>query len=298
MPRPSFKRIFKIIGITAVVGFSSLVLLVAAALSLWIKVDVPHCQQVAEERWAAIGRPMPKFARGLKAVAENDSFRALPHDLQPFGVKTFYKAREGEQNPNSINVPKQITDVIDPANSPEADQIDLSSHDLSYLDQHAADLDRLYQGILQRELAVWSFVPQDGMGLRVPSYLTARYMSQLIWVDALHKLERGDQKEAADAVAAGLKMTSNIGEQPILISQMIRVAIDGLYAQIVARLPEDREALKHLATEVGAKREMWRTALQTETWAVMNVIDYAGMKPDQFSSLYETASPIRKFYIS
>src|SRR5260370_17031681 len=101
MPRPSFKRIFKIIGITAVVGFSSLVLLVAAALSLWIKIYVPHCQQVAEERWAAIGRPMPKFARGLKAVAENDSFRALPHDLQPFGVKTFYNPLAADHNPNS-----------------------------------------------------------------------------------------------------------------------------------------------------------------------------------------------------
>ena len=242
MPRLSPKRILKLLGIIGAVGFSCLVLLVIVFLFAWIKVYVPHCRQKAEEHWAAIGRPMPEFEKQLKPVAENDSLRALAHDLQAFGIRSFYKAREGEQNPNTINVPKQITDVIDPANAPGADQIDLSNHDFSYLDQHAADLDRLYQGILQREPAVWSLVPQDGMGLRVPSYLTARYMSQLIWVDALHKLERGDQKEAADAVAAGLKMTSNIGEQPILLSQMIRVAIDGLYAQIVARLPEDPEA--------------------------------------------------------
>jgi len=31
--------------------------------------------------------------------------------------KTFYKGRKGEQNPNSINIPKQITDTVDPLNS-------------------------------------------------------------------------------------------------------------------------------------------------------------------------------------
>jgi len=241
---------------------------------------------------------MPQFEKRLKHVTENESLRALTFDLEPFGVKSLYKAREGEQNPNSINVPKQITDTVDPLNSPRADQVNLVGRDFSYLDQHAADLDRLYKGLLRRETAVWNFVPQDGMTLRVPSYLAARSISQVIWVDALNKLERGDQKGAADAVAASLKMTSNLNDQPILVSQMIRVAIDALYAPVIARLSEDPKAFKELAADVNAKREMWREAIQTETWAIQRVVSYAGMKPEDFSRFYRNASPIRKIYIS
>lgn len=291
-------KLFRVLAITLAVGATCVAVLVSAAFFGWIKVYVPRCRQKAEQRWAMIGRPMSEFEKRLKPVAENDSLRALTQDLHPFGIESFYKAREGEQNPNSINVPKQVTDVIDPSNSPRADEVDLGKHDFSYLDHHAADLDRLYQGLLQRQPAVWSFVPQDGMTLRVPSYLVARHMSQLIWVDALRKLERGDQKEAADAVAAGLKMTSNIGEQPILVSQMIRVAIDGLYAQLIARLPEDPGALKNFSAEVAAKREMWRAAVQTDTWAIMRVVDYAGKKPDDFKTLYNDSSPLQKARIS
>ena len=241
---------------------------------------------------------MPQFEKRLKPVMENESLRALTYDLEPFGIKTFYKGRKGEQNPNSINIPKQITDTVDPLNSPRADEADLVGQDLSYLDQHAADLDRLYKGLLQRETAVWNFVPQDGMTLRVPSYLSARYISQVIWVDALRKLERGDQKGAADAVAAGLRMTSNLNDQPILVSQMIRVAIDALYAPVIACLPEDPKAFEDLAADVNAKREVWREAIQTETWAIQKVVSYAGMKPEDFSRFYRNASPIRKIYIS
>ena len=241
---------------------------------------------------------MPQFEQRLKPVMENESLRALTYDLEPFGIKTFYKGRKGEQNPNSINIPKQITDTVDPLNSPRADEADLVGQDLSYLDEHAADLDRLYKGLLQRETAVWNFVPQDGMTLRVPSYLSARYISQVIWVDALRKLERGDQKGAADAVAAGLRMTSNLNDQPILVSQMIRVAIDALYAPVIARLPEDPKAFEDLAADVNAKREVWREAIQTETWAIQKVVSYAGMKPEDFSRFYRNASPIRKIYIS
>jgi len=291
-------RIFKILALTMAGGFACVCVLVAVAFFLWIEVWVPQGRQAAQDGWAAIGRPMPQFEKRLKHVTENESLRALTFDLEPFGVKSLYKAREGEQNPNSINVPKQITDTVDPLNSPRADQVNLVGRDFSYLDQHAADLDRLYKGLLRRETAVWNFVPQDGMTLRVPSYLAARSISQVIWVDALNKLERGDQKGAADAVAASLKMTSNLNDQAILVSQMIRVAIDALYAPVIARLSEDPKAFKELAADVNAKREMWREAIQTETWAIQRVVSYAGMKPEDFSRFYRNASPTRKIYIS
>jgi len=52
-------------------------------------------------------------------------------------------------------------------------------------------------------------------------------------------------------------MISNLNDQPILVSQMIRVAIDALYAPVIARLPEDPKAFEDLAADVNAKREVW-----------------------------------------
>src|SRR5579862_285853 len=143
MPRRSPKRILKILGAIGGVGCSCLAFLVILFLFVWIKVLVPHSRQKAEQQWAAIGRPMPEFEKRLKPVAENDSLRALTRDLQPFGIKSLYKAPEGNA-PKSINIPKEVTDVVDPFVPRAADEVDLVRHDLSYLDQHAADLNRLY----------------------------------------------------------------------------------------------------------------------------------------------------------
>ncbi len=276
----------------------SLVSLAGIIFFWWTKFYLPRVRHNAEKHWAAIGRPMPEFEKQLRRVEENDSLRALTRDLEPFGVKTFYNARKGEQDPNTLNIPKEITDVLRPATLRMGDQVDLAEQEFPYLENHAADLARLYQGILEREPAVWNFVPQDGMTLRVASFLTARKISQLICVDALTKLEKGDEKGAADALAAGLKMTSNLGEQPILVSQMIRAAIEALFAQIIARLPEDSEQLNELAREVERKRERWRTAMQTETWAITRVVDYLGFTPDEFRQIYQAKSLFEKIQVS
>lgn len=275
-----------------------LALLVGSAFFWWTSIYLPRLRQKAEACWAAIGRPMPEFEKRLNRVEENDSLRALTADLQPFGVRTFYKARHGEQNPNTINIPKAITDALKPVSQCMADDVGARAQDFAYLDEHAADLKRLYQGILRREPAVWIFVPQDGLTLRVASFLAARDMSQLICVDALRKIESRDENGACDVVEAGLKMTSNIGEQPILLSQMIRVAIEGLFAQVIARLPEDPKALRRLATEAGEKRERWREAIQTETWAVARFSDYLGFNREEFRTIYQSKPLARKIQIS
>jgi hypothetical protein len=285
--------------VLAVLGIVSLSVVSLGSLSVWwTKVHIPHLRREAEGRWSAIGRPMPEFEKRLQRVDENDSLQALTRDLEPFGIESFYRAREGEQDPNTIHIPNEVIDVLGPRSLGASDQVDFAAHDFSYLQSHAADLRRLYQGILQREPAVWNFVPQDGMTLRVASFLAARKISQLICVDALQKLEQGDEKGATDAVAGGLKMTSNLGEQPIMVSQMIRVAIEASFAPVIARLPEDSRSLQQFAGDVEIRRENWRTALQTETWATMQVVDYLGLKPEAFRTAYENKSFVGKFYLS
>lgn len=289
------RKTLRILGITLMIVAIALVIVLTRTWFRWTKILAPRYRSEAEQRWTDIGRPMAKFEGQLRIIDENDSFRALSRDLQPFGIKSLYKAREGEAHRlDSITIPRQITNVVDSSNLPTTDEVDLAKQDFSYLDEHKVDLDRLYDGVLQRPPAVWNLVLSDGLTLRVPSYLAARYMSQLIFVDALRKLQRGDQAAADRAVAAGLKFTSNIGEQPIVVSQMIRVAIEGLFAPIIARLPEDPDALRRFPADVDERREMWRAAIQAETWSVKQACDYGGMNPNEFRKTYEKSSFLQK----
>src|SRR5262249_5511903 len=97
---------------------------------------------------------------------------------------------------------------------------------------------------------------------------------------------------------AGLKLSANIGEEPILVSQMIRVAIESLFAEAIARLPEDPRAFNQLAGDVDTERERWREAVQCETWAVMRTVDYLGLKPSEFESTYNSKFALSKACIS
>lgn len=214
-----------------------------------------RCRQDAVAAWAGISRPMQQFATRLRHIQENESLRVLTHDLKPFGIESFYKAPPGEEEKAKGNIPAAISDFVEKATAAAADRSELETEARSYVAQHRHDLDRLYDGVLNREAPVWTFVPDDGMKLRPPSFLVARNISRVICADALLQIDRGDAQGAARAVEAGLKATANFEEQPIIFSQMIRVAIEALYAPVIARLPDDSEALGNLAIEVKRKRE-------------------------------------------
>ena len=251
-----------------------LVILLGGAVFVFAKVYVPQIGRKAEARWAAIGSPMPDFERNLHTVDENESLRQLTHDLHPFGLVSFYKRQFDSEDPDKIDLPEDYIAFSQVVQNSRSDQIDLTVKNLpTYLDLHKTDLDQLYQGVLQRVPPVWGFVPTDGMKMRVPGFLSARKLSQIIYADAIYRFEQGDTKGASKAVSAGLKMTDNLGEQPMIVSVMIRVAIEGLFAKAIVRLPEDTDGLKKLTDEVKTKREHWLTMIQVESWYSQHVIE-------------------------
>lgn len=265
-----------------------LVVLVGAVFVWWTKVLNPRLRRDAEQRWAAIGRQMPESTKALDRVDENESLRALARDLQPFGVSSIYT--EGQHYPNKTNIPSEITALFIPRTT--SDAVDAAAQESAYLDDHAQDLDRLYKGILQREVPVWSFNPEQGMALDGPNYLTVRTVSLLICADAFHKLEHGDKKGAAEAAIAALRITNNLGEQPTMVSHMMRVSIEGLFASVIARLPEDEDVSQLDAIEVDANRERWRRGLSRG-------ISSLGYRIHQeHQRIYQTASLLQKCQLS
>ena len=269
-----------------------LVILLGGAFFVFAKIYVPQVGRKAEARWAAIGRPMPEFEKNLRNVDENESLRELTRDLHPFGLVSFYKRPTDSGEPDKIELPEEYTAFSQVVQNSKSDQIDLTVKNLPpYLDRHKEDLDRLYQGVLQRVPPVWGFVPTDGMKMRVPGFLSARKLSQIIYADAIYRFEQGDTKGAITAIAAGLKMTGNLGEQPILVCPMIRSGIEALFAKATARLPEDPDALKRLADEVKKKREHWLTMMQFECWSPLHIVS-------QFRIEYIMGGNVQLFRIS
>ena len=259
-------------------GIACFAILVVAAYFAWMQGRVEPLRRQAERRWAEIGRPMPAFGETMRPVAENDSLRALTQDLKPFGVVTLYKFGSGggritAENTTGKLLTGPVFDYFANADRRGGAPIALPPAASAALDARAADFDRLYAGILRRDPPVWEIDPSAGFDLLVPNYVTLRQLAQWITADAYHRLERGDEKGAADAMAADLRMMHGLAEQPVLVSTMINTAVKCLFASVTARLPEDPGAMQRLAGEVETERRQFQTTIQQGSWAMMHTLE-------------------------
>jgi hypothetical protein len=283
---------------------ASLAALTCIAWFLLAKIYVPHVCRVTEARWAAIGRPMPEFEQRIHPIQENSSIRELTGDLAAFGFKSFYKSRFGEQNPNTLKMPAGVIDLITTMPSAKEDLIpsitpaagDSVSKGAVYLNSRADDFNRLYQDVLRRDPPVWAYNPAEGPQTRMPNYLAARQLTQLILGDACLKLQRGDVEAAAVAASADLRLWSNISEQPTMISSVWNHSmLETALQNVLVRLPEDPNGLKNLASDVQSEREKMRTAIQAGYYQWVNFPDSTAWQSLERNPANQSAglSPIR-----
>jgi hypothetical protein len=268
-------------------GTGCMVVLLVAGYFVWLKGYVEPLRQKAEARWAEIGRPMVEFEKSIRPAKENESLRALTRDLKPFGVVTLYKAGSGGGRVTEVNAmgtPKEAIEIIGAVADEKGDSIKLPAGAAAVLDSRANDFDRVYNGVLEREPVVWEMDPAVGPQVLVPNYLSERYLAQWIVADAYRRLEKGDQKRAADAVAAEMRMIQNMGKQPVLVSLMIDISIESLFAPAIARLPEGPNEMQQLAEEVDEKRAKFQETAQGDAWGLMYAFEKAHLGPDDVRS--------------
>jgi len=288
----------------AAFGAGALAGLTCIAYVAIAKIYVPYECRLTEASWAAIGRPMPEFKQRLHPIQENASIRELTGDLAALGYKSLYRPRPGEGNPNTFRIPNFVLELIQ--NLPDGKQDAISSTILTsddsagkaaaFIDSHANDFNRLYQDVLRTEPPVWSFDPAGFPNQRMPNYMAAREISQLVLCDACLKLQRGDTQGADAAVSADLRLWSNISQQPILISSVwSHSMLDNMLRKALVRLPEDPDGLKNLAADVQAEHESTRTVLQASYPEWMTFAD--NPNADQWGGSNGNAgfSPIRPF---
>ena len=149
----------------------------------------------------------------------------------------------------------------------------------AWLDARADALNRLYQGVLQRDPPAWDIRPLDGIVARPPNYLALQKLAEVICSDAYHRIQRGDTKGAATAISAGMRIVQNLGEQPLMASNMIRDDIECMYAPILARLPEEPDDMQRLAVETAASRRQFAATVQWEAWKIMAYLESRHLSP-------------------
>ncbi|MEA3213096.1 MAG: hypothetical protein QOE70_6153 [Chthoniobacter sp.] len=218
--------------------------------------------------WASIGRPMREFEHGLQVVEENSALAALLGDLQPLGIVSLYKATGQSPRRDTLTLPPEVIALLTSTETSAADRVDLAAPGTPFLDAHADQLAQIYQAILEREPAVWAFDPANLPVPPVPNFLATRLCAQLFCADALRRFSLGDSGGANSAVHAGLRMSEKLRDQPILVSIMVQIAVEALFAKAEARLPAETGAWDRLATEAPQMREAFRRAIQCESRAI------------------------------
>ncbi|MES2569510.1 MAG: hypothetical protein V4710_05590 [Verrucomicrobiota bacterium] len=236
------------------------------------RLRVKQIHRQAEKRWMEIGRPMAEYGKHLIKTEENEAFKTILTSLQPLGVQSLYKRRDGEPEVNDAqNVPQAELMYMDAGNRP-LDEIAGPADPLVYREARAKDLAHLYQTILQEPTPVWSLNQADGWTVRVPNFLALRKLAQLAATDCLMRLHENDLEGAAQGRAAILKLNSPLREQPLLVSVMINVAIEAMFAKITARLPEDPAAWNELAEKARVFRQGLIGSLQADAYGAGNQV--------------------------
>ena len=278
-------------------GTACVALLAVSSYFVWEKTCLDPLRRKAGARWAEVGSPMDGFEKNVQPVAENESLRELMHDLSPLGVSTFYKTGSGDGRitaGNALNVPAEIIDGIgqDPG-----DSVKVSAKAGAILDANKEAFDRIYSGLLRRDPPVWEINITDASShsTLVPNYLATRMLAQWIIVDGYHRLQQGDEKGAEQAAQAGSRMIRDLRQQPILVSNMIYTAVEALFADLQARLPEDPGAIGQLAADVNAERLQFRKTLQAEAWAVSHFIDNPQPQADDMKAFLAADQPWPKW---
>ncbi len=234
----------------------------------------------AEARWAEIGLPMAEFEKSLAPARENAGSDVVRAVLREQLGARFYKEGTAAADREPAAVPSPTADElikraveITTAQVPPGDDLDLSKLPLAALEPHAAALDDAYRRILAAEPAMWACDPADGYTISAPNFLGLRKFAQLTSADAMRRCAAGDEAGAARAIAAGLHVGEKLRQHPALVSLMIGVAVDALFAPKQARLPADAAGFATIARDAAEQRAAFFRVMRWEGWTYLHCAD-------------------------
>ncbi|MEO8350911.1 MAG: hypothetical protein ABI680_04215 [Chthoniobacteraceae bacterium] len=251
----------------------------------------------AEVRWREIGLPMTEFEKTFIRSHENAGSEVVRQVLREQVNAGFYKSGSPaaeheppiEHSEATDILLRQVQDILATPLTP-SDHFDLSSQTVTAIEAAAPSLEISYRRILGAEPAAWECDPRDGCQVAIPNFLGIRQFSQLAAADAAHRLSLGDQRGAAQAVAAALRVGRSVRENPTFVGLMIGLAVDGMMASEQVRLPASEGGVESLAEDVVLLRAEFLKRLQTEGWIQLRCADQIADMPEYFGGYLSQSS--------
>ncbi|MCK4904907.1 hypothetical protein KAS42_01500 [bacterium] len=89
---------------------------------------------------------------------------------------------------------------------------------------------------------------EKGIDMLLPNLSSMRDASRLLCVKALLEAESGDMAKAFDTLLVGLKFSNHLKDEPILISQLVRTACDGIIIECIKNIADSKGIAPEQAT--------------------------------------------------
>ena len=137
-----------------------------------------------------------------------------------------------------------------------------------------------------------------GFAMELPHLAELRQATRLLAADAVMKAGEGNYADAIRELVAGMKLADAISGEPILLSQLVRIAMDGILYNAVATsiagedIPPDLiQDLMRYAGQAG-RRDAFAASFAGEGWMGMDVFDRlrAGQLPA--NTIDQSADPL------
>lgn len=174
-------------------------------------------------------------AKGFPASSDdlNKSYVQPPKEKN--GVETYQQSFKVQEK---VVSPWQYDDLIKqvggtPGRSPLAEALHRQMSE--YLDANAEAL-RLLHEAANRPASRFPLDFGQGMNLSLPHLAKLRQGVRLLQIEALVAAEDGDTRRALSAVTAAFAAANSVRQEPLIISQLVRIACHGVTLNAVNRM--------------------------------------------------------------
>ncbi|GEM_PF-1210923 len=141
-------------------------------------------------------------------------------------------------------------DIADILRKPSYQWTDADKSKLAEFLSENQDLIREIHRMAQQGGPVYPLDFSKGFDIELPHLGQLRQAARLLQADAVVKAGEGDYSEAVEDVIAGMKLGDAVAQEPILISQLVRIAVYGIMNDAVQQSGRGEELPPELVSEL------------------------------------------------
>jgi hypothetical protein len=219
--------------------------LVPAFFVLWIvgwELVASYRERAVRRAWAETVLPMEEFADRHPKTAANPSALAIDTLALSLGIELRVSGSEPRPTDDALKDFGAVSGLLFPFVGAQVNRSDDAIEEppvqlAAFLERHTSEIQSLEDQILAGGDVVWQRDPHKPFDGFNPRPLALRQLHELLLLDALVKSRGGDAAGAERAVETSWRLNTAFRDHPLLIGQMIALAIDSQNLGAIRRIP-------------------------------------------------------------